>query len=169
MPLRTAKKLDRYREPARMALEAWLVEAVLDRVRQEVYYREALALGLDKGDVIIKRRLQLGEVGAGRRKFLLSQCRESQINGAAIQFVPCPNVPCRRIQISFTATRSICAISLCWIEVVWPSSQSIVTPLHDAPTTVPRSIALAFQRRRSPTLRVLDSVPVIDARHKFGH
>lgn len=84
MPLRTAKKLDRYREPARMALEAWLVEAVLDRVRQEVYYREALALGLDKGDVIIKRRLQLGEVGAGRRKFLLSQCRESQINGAAI-------------------------------------------------------------------------------------
>ena len=28
------------------------------RVREEVYYREALALGLDKDDTIIRRRLQ---------------------------------------------------------------------------------------------------------------
>ena len=31
---------------------------IRDRVRQEVYYREALALGLDKDDLIIRRRLQ---------------------------------------------------------------------------------------------------------------
>ena len=31
---------------------------IQDRVRQEVYYREALALGLDKDDLIIRRRLQ---------------------------------------------------------------------------------------------------------------
>ena len=29
-----------------------------DRVRQEVFYREALALDLDKDDLIIRRRLQ---------------------------------------------------------------------------------------------------------------
>ena len=31
---------------------------IRDRVRQEVFYREALALGLDKDDLIIRRRLQ---------------------------------------------------------------------------------------------------------------
>ena len=31
---------------------------IRDRIRQEVYYREALSLGLDKDDVIIQRRLQ---------------------------------------------------------------------------------------------------------------
>jgi hypothetical protein len=31
-PLRMAKKLDRYRETARMALEPWLVEAALARL-----------------------------------------------------------------------------------------------------------------------------------------
>jgi hypothetical protein len=31
---------------------------IRDRVREEVYYREALALGLDKDDLIIRRRLQ---------------------------------------------------------------------------------------------------------------
>jgi hypothetical protein len=31
---------------------------IRDRVREEVYYREALALGLDKDDAIIRRRLQ---------------------------------------------------------------------------------------------------------------
>ena len=31
---------------------------IRDRVREEVYYREALALGLDKDDTIIRRRLQ---------------------------------------------------------------------------------------------------------------
>ena len=30
---------------------------VRDRVREEVYYREALALGLDKDDIIIRRRV----------------------------------------------------------------------------------------------------------------
>jgi hypothetical protein len=33
--------------------------------------------------------------------FLLSQCRESQINDAAIQFVPCPNIPYRAAHISY--------------------------------------------------------------------
>ena len=40
MPLRTAQKLDRYREPARMALEAWLIEAALARLRQEISLAE---------------------------------------------------------------------------------------------------------------------------------
>ncbi len=31
---------------------------IRDRVREEVYYREALALGLDKDDIIIRRRLR---------------------------------------------------------------------------------------------------------------
>jgi len=31
---------------------------IRERVREEVYYREALALGLDKDDLIIRRRLQ---------------------------------------------------------------------------------------------------------------
>src|SRR3990172_3606014 len=31
---------------------------IRDRVREEVYYREALALGLDKDDLIIRRRLR---------------------------------------------------------------------------------------------------------------
>jgi hypothetical protein len=33
-PLRMARKLDPYRETARMALEPWIVEAALDRLRQ---------------------------------------------------------------------------------------------------------------------------------------
>ena len=33
-PLRMAKKLDPYRETARMALEPWLIEAALDRLPQ---------------------------------------------------------------------------------------------------------------------------------------
>ncbi len=35
-----------------------LAGLIRDRVRQEVYYREALVLGLDKDDAIIRRRLQ---------------------------------------------------------------------------------------------------------------
>ena len=31
---------------------------IRDRVREEVYYREAIAMGLDKDDIIIRRRLQ---------------------------------------------------------------------------------------------------------------
>ena len=34
MPLRMARKLDPYRETARMALEPWLIEAALARLRQ---------------------------------------------------------------------------------------------------------------------------------------
>ena len=41
------------REPSREELEG-LVE---DAVREEIYYREALALGLDEGDSIVRRRL----------------------------------------------------------------------------------------------------------------
>jgi len=62
---------------------------------------------------------------------------------------------------NFTGTRSTCAISLCRIEVVCPSSQSMLTPLQAVPTTVPRSVVLAPQQTRSPTLRSLDCSPVI--------
>src|SRR5437764_7139400 len=31
---------------------------IADRVREEVYYREAVAMGLDQGDPVIRRRLQ---------------------------------------------------------------------------------------------------------------
>lgn len=46
--------MTRQREPSREEWEGLIRE----RVRQEVYYREALALGLDKDDLIIRRRLQ---------------------------------------------------------------------------------------------------------------
>lgn len=46
--------LIRQRPPTREEWEG----LVRDRVREEVYYRDALALGLDKDDVIIRRRLQ---------------------------------------------------------------------------------------------------------------
>src|ERR1700687_5448829 len=52
-------------------------------------------------------------------------------------------------------------MSLCRIEVVWPSSQSMVTPLQDTPTTVPRSVALRSQQTRSSGFRSLDWSPVI--------
>ena len=44
----------RQRQPTREEWEG----LIRDRVREEVYYREALALGLDKDDTIIRRRLQ---------------------------------------------------------------------------------------------------------------
>ena len=44
----------RQREPTNEEWEG----LIRDRVRQEVYYREALALSLDKDDTIIRRRLQ---------------------------------------------------------------------------------------------------------------
>jgi len=43
------------REPSGDELNA-LIE---DAVREEVYYREAVALGLDKGDALVKRRMRL--------------------------------------------------------------------------------------------------------------
>ena len=46
--------LTRQRPPTREELEG----LIRDRVREEVYYREALALGLDQDDIIIRRRLQ---------------------------------------------------------------------------------------------------------------
>ncbi len=46
--------LARQRAPTREEWEG----LIRDRVREEVYYREALALGLDKDDTIIRRRLQ---------------------------------------------------------------------------------------------------------------
>ena len=44
----------RQREPTRDEWEGLIRE----RVKEEVYYREALALGMDKDDLIIRRRLQ---------------------------------------------------------------------------------------------------------------
>ena len=43
-----------HRPPTREELEGLL----RDRVREEIYYREAIALGLDKDDTIIRRRLR---------------------------------------------------------------------------------------------------------------
>ena len=43
-----------HRPPTRDELEG----LIRDRVREEVYYREAMALGLDKDDTIIRRRLR---------------------------------------------------------------------------------------------------------------
>jgi hypothetical protein len=54
-----------------------------------------------------------------------------------------------------------CPMSLCWIEVACPSSQSMVTPLQDTPTTVPRSVVVTPQQTRAPTASARDSVPVI--------
>ena len=42
------------RPPTREELEG----LIRDRVREEVYYREAVAMGLDRDDPIIRRRLQ---------------------------------------------------------------------------------------------------------------
>ena len=44
----------RQREPTHEEWEG----LIRQRVREEVYYREALALGMDKDDTIIRRRLQ---------------------------------------------------------------------------------------------------------------
>jgi hypothetical protein len=54
----------------RRPTEAELSGLVDDFVREEVYYREALALGLDRDDTVIRRRLRqkmefLGDAGAG--------------------------------------------------------------------------------------------------------
>ena len=42
------------RPPTREELEG----LIRDRVREEVYYREAVAMGLDQDDPVIRRRLQ---------------------------------------------------------------------------------------------------------------
>ncbi len=56
-----------WRRPPTAAEQAGLID---DYVREEVYYREALALGLDRDDTVIRRRLRqkmefLGDAGAG--------------------------------------------------------------------------------------------------------
>src|SRR5258708_9737710 len=65
-------------------------------------------------------------------------------------------------QISFVGTRSTLAMSLCETELASPSSQEMVTSLQDVPVTVPRSVVVAPQQTRSPTLRCLDWSPVMD-------
>jgi hypothetical protein len=62
---------------------------------------------------------------------------------------------------TFIGTRSICPISLCRTEFVCPLSHFIVTPVQSTALTLPRSVALAFQQTRSPTLRSRDWSPVI--------
>ena len=42
----------------RQPTEAELEGLVEDRIREEIYYREALAMGLDKGDTVVRRRLR---------------------------------------------------------------------------------------------------------------
>jgi hypothetical protein len=43
-----------YRQPIQQELD-WLIE---DYIREEVLYREALAMGLDKDDTIVRRRMR---------------------------------------------------------------------------------------------------------------
>ena len=52
---------------------------VENRVRQEVLYREALMLGLDKDDIIIKRRL------AQKMQFLAEACRHPRADNRRTQ------------------------------------------------------------------------------------
>jgi hypothetical protein len=52
-------------------------------------------------------------------------------------------------------------MSLCETELDSPSSQEMVTSLQDVPITVPRSVVVAPQQTRSPTLSVRDWSPVI--------
>jgi hypothetical protein len=64
------------------------------------------------------------------------------------------------IHIIFVGTRSTCAMSLWLTEFASPSSQAMVTSLQDVPITVPKSVVVAPQQTRSPTMRVLDWSPV---------
>jgi hypothetical protein len=52
--MRDAFTTVRQRQPSAEELDGM----IHDRVREEIYYQEALALGLDKDDIIIRRRLQ---------------------------------------------------------------------------------------------------------------
>lgn len=67
----------------------------------------------------------------------------------------------------FVGTRSTRAMSLCETELASPSSQKMVTSLQDVPVTVPRSIVVAPQHTRSPTLSVLDWSPLIESINIF--
>jgi hypothetical protein len=62
---------------------------------------------------------------------------------------------------SLYGARSTRAIPLCRIDVVWPSSQEMVTSLQVVLTIVPRSVVVAPQQTRSSGLRSLDWAPVI--------
>ena len=42
-----------------------------DYVKEEIFYREALALGLDKDDTVIRRRLQIGRASCRERVYVL--------------------------------------------------------------------------------------------------
>jgi hypothetical protein len=57
----------------RQPTEVELDNLIRERVKQEVYCREAIALGLDKGDVIIRRRLQQ------KMEFILNDNIEKEI------------------------------------------------------------------------------------------
>jgi hypothetical protein len=63
--------------------------------------------------------------------------------------------------IDFVGTRSTFAISLCETELASPSSQEMVTSLQDVAITVPKSVVVAPQQTRSPTLSPLDWSPVM--------
>src|ERR1700738_788691 len=63
--------------------------------------------------------------------------------------------------INLTGTRSTRAMSLCGTELTSPSSQEMATSLQDVPITVPRSVVVAPQQTRSPTLSPLDWSPVM--------
>ena len=67
---------------------------IRDRVREEVYYREAMALGLDKDDTIIRRRLRqkmeflTDDLAAQRRA---DRRRVERVSESAPRHVSCPS------------------------------------------------------------------------------
>lgn len=69
-PAQTARLAGQFEAVWRRApSEAEMAALIDDHVREEVYYREALALGLDRDDTVIRRRLRqkmefLGDAGA---------------------------------------------------------------------------------------------------------
>jgi hypothetical protein len=66
-------------------------------------------------------------------------------------------------------TRSTCLMSLCSIDDLLPSSQAMVTPFQVVLVTVPRSVVVAPQRTRSPTLRSRDCSPVMLCANNMGN
>ncbi len=69
---------------------------IRDRVREEVYYREAIALGLDKGDTIIRRRLRQ------KLEFLTDDVVETQPTDAELNAYLAAHPDSFRVQREFT-------------------------------------------------------------------
>ena len=109
----------RQRTPTREEWEG-LIRA---RVREEVYYREALALGLDKDDTVIRRRLQqkmefvsddvAAQAAADRRRVerVSAGAPRPVSRGAAVHVPPGVSRPARSTARALRATPRNCSRS----------------------------------------------------------